>query len=135
MTIPQRVRVAGDLFHGRVPAGAVYVGRSAPGLPRSRWANRHRAAKPCRVCGLTHDRWAAVAAYAADLDRDPTLTAGASTVLAGCDLACWCRLEDRPCHADLLLLVAAGRAPFDALVRLVAGECAVDSATGRGGCS
>ena len=36
---PRRVKVAGDLWHGRVPDGAVYVGRAAPGLKRSRWAN------------------------------------------------------------------------------------------------
>ena len=29
----RRVKVAGDLFHGQVPAGAVYVGRAAPASP------------------------------------------------------------------------------------------------------
>jgi len=37
--VPERVRVQGDLFHGVVPAGAIYVGRGAPGLPASRYAN------------------------------------------------------------------------------------------------
>jgi hypothetical protein len=35
----RRVKVEGDLFHGRVPGGAVYVGRPAPGLPGSPYAN------------------------------------------------------------------------------------------------
>src|SRR4029450_12834702 len=35
----RRVKVTGDLFHGQVPDGAVYVGRAAPGLPRSPYAN------------------------------------------------------------------------------------------------
>jgi hypothetical protein len=35
----RRVKVTGDLFHGQVPAGAVYVGRAAPGLRRSPYAN------------------------------------------------------------------------------------------------
>ncbi|MFI5960469.1 DUF4326 domain-containing protein [Cryptosporangium sp. NPDC051539] len=126
MTFPQRVRVAGDLFHGRLPADAVYVGRSAPGLPRSRWANRHPAGKPCRACGLTHDRWAAVAAYAADLSRDPALTADARSALQGRDLACWCHPDDRPCHADLLLLVATGLDALTALVVLVTAHHAAE---------
>jgi len=46
---PQRVRVLGDYFHGRVPAGAVYVGRAAPGLPASRYAN------PFKTGGLIRD--------------------------------------------------------------------------------
>jgi hypothetical protein len=37
--VPQRVRVTGDLFHGHVPVGAVYVGRAAPGLPASPFAS------------------------------------------------------------------------------------------------
>jgi hypothetical protein len=45
--VQQRVRVQGDLFHGLVPDGAVYVGRAAPGLKRSRYANPFRAA----ACG------------------------------------------------------------------------------------
>ena len=39
MTSPRRVRVLGDLYHGLIPEGAVYVGRAAPGLPASRYAN------------------------------------------------------------------------------------------------
>jgi hypothetical protein len=32
----QRIKVTGDLFHGKVPDGAVYVGRAAPRLHKSR---------------------------------------------------------------------------------------------------
>ena len=35
----RRVKVTGDLFHGQVPDGAVYVGRAAPGLRKSPYAN------------------------------------------------------------------------------------------------
>jgi hypothetical protein len=37
--MPRRVKVDGDLFHGQVPDGAVYVGRQAPGLRKSPYAN------------------------------------------------------------------------------------------------
>lgn len=29
--MPRRVKVEGDLFHGRVPVGAAYLGRPFPG--------------------------------------------------------------------------------------------------------
>jgi hypothetical protein len=103
--------VSGDLFHGQVPDGAVYVGRAAPGLPASRWSNRHRIGT-CRVCGgERHDRAAAVAAYARDLADRPDLVAAARRELAGADLACWCRAGEA-CHADVLLAVAAGADPL-----------------------
>lgn len=98
---PRRTRVRGDLFHGQVPDGAVYVGRAAPGLPRSRWANPHRVGR-CRLCGVDHDQVAAVQAYAAGLS--PDLIQAARAELAGRDLACWCR--SGPCHADVLLQIA-----------------------------
>jgi len=44
---PRRVKVRGDLYHGQVPDGAVYVGRQAPGLKRSKFANPF----PVRVHG------------------------------------------------------------------------------------
>jgi hypothetical protein len=106
---PRRVRVAGDLFHGRVPAGAVYVGRGAPGLPASPYRNRHRAG-PCRPCGVEHDRAGAVAAYARDLAARPALVAAARAERAGADLACWCRPGEL-CHADVLLSVVGGAEP------------------------
>ncbi|MET8234853.1 DUF4326 domain-containing protein [Micromonospora sp. NPDC005298] len=105
-----RVRVAGDLYHGRVPDGAVYVGRGAPGLPGSRYANRHRAGH-CRVCRVEHDRAGAVAAYARELEERPELVDAARRELAGADLACWCRVDGQPCHGDVLALVVAGLSP------------------------
>jgi len=100
---PRRVRVSGDLFHGRVPPDAVYVGRAAPGLPASRHANPHTVDGTCRRCGQPHDRAQAVAAYARDLPAG--LVAAARHQLAGADLACWCP-PDQPCHADVLLRLA-----------------------------
>lgn len=98
---PRRVRVTGDLFHGRVPDGAVYVGRPAPGLPGSRYANPHKVGT-CRACGLVHDQADAVAAYGRHLDESPDLIVAARTELVGQNLACWCGL-DLPCHGDVLL--------------------------------
>jgi hypothetical protein len=92
---PTRVKVTGDLFHGQVPNGAVYVGRGARGLPRSPYANpfpvkTYRLAESLRLYRL-HAEGFDVAA----LRRD----------LAGKDLACWCPLG-QPCHADVLLELA-----------------------------
>jgi hypothetical protein len=110
---PRRARMIGDLYHGRIPTGAVYVGRPAPGLPGSPYANRHRAGD-CRGCGQRHDRAGAVTAYAHDLAARPDLVAAARRDLTGADLACWCRLDSGPCHAEVLLLVAAGAEPVAA---------------------
>ena len=41
----RRIKVTGDLFHGQVPDGAVYVGRAAPGLKGSRYANPYTVAE------------------------------------------------------------------------------------------
>jgi hypothetical protein len=106
-----RVRMTGDLYHPKVPAGAVYVGRGAPGLPASRYANPHKIGS-CR-CGQTHDEASAVAAYAEHLASRPDLVAQARQDLAGRPLACWCKSS--PCHADVLAAVAAGMDPEDAL--------------------
>ena len=91
---PRRVRVEGDLFHGRIPDGAVYVGRNAPHLPRSSYANPY----PVKGLGAAES----LRLYRAHLDRNPELIESARRDLAGCDLACWCPL-DQPCHADILL--------------------------------
>lgn len=89
----KRVRVTGDLYHGRVPEGAVYVGRAAPGLPASPYCN------PFTVRKHGTD---ALRLYAEHLDANPHLVEQARRDLAGRDLACWCRL-DQPCHVDELL--------------------------------
>jgi Domain of unknown function (DUF4326) len=93
-TPPRRVQVEGDLFHGRVPDGAVYVGRQAPGLKRSRFAN------PFAIKG--RDRAEALRLYREHLATHPELAAAARSELAGRDVACWCKPSD-PCHADVLL--------------------------------
>jgi Domain of unknown function (DUF4326) len=95
VTGARRVKVTGDLFHGRIPDGAVYVGRQAPGLRRSPYANPY----PVKTYGLAESllryRLHIEGFDMATLERD----------LAGKDLACWCPL-DQPCHAVVLLELA-----------------------------
>jgi hypothetical protein len=109
---PRRVQVLGNLFHGQVPAGAVYVGRSAPGLTGSPYANPHRVGH-CQRCDTRHDQIGAVDAYTCDFVEQPDWVAAVRRDLAGRDLACWCPLTDGegrpvPCHADVLLGIANG---------------------------
>ena len=134
-----RVRVTGNLFHPRVPDGAVYVGRGAPGLPASPFANpcgvrrtfpRHHPLRPAlelaltgaagrdpadlrqRACDVMTPGTAAVAvaAYRIWLSSQPRLLAAACAQLAGRDLACWCP-PGAACHVDVLLEEAARPAP------------------------
>jgi hypothetical protein len=110
---PRRVRVEGDLYHGRVPEGAVYVGRAAPGLAASPYANPHRLGKPCTVpdCdGKVHTRAEAVSRYREDLRERPDLGEGIRRDIVGRDVACWCKPGEE-CHGDVVLSVAAGTAP------------------------
>jgi hypothetical protein len=94
---PRRVQVEGDLFHGRVPAGAAYVGRATPGLPASPYANPFPVRRHGRdaVIQLFYDHVAAHPGLAAAIRRD----------LAGRDLAFWCPLS-AACHGDVLLELA-----------------------------
>lgn len=103
MAEPKRVRVQGDLFHGVIPEGAIYVGRGAPGLPASPYRNPYRV----RELGA----YGAVAAYVTYLRSRPDLVEVMRRELAGRDLACWCRLSDLWCHADVNLRVVAGGEP------------------------
>lgn len=114
----RRVKVTGDLYHGRVPDGAVYVGRAAPGLSGSRYANPHRVGRPCLRCGVVHDQAAAVVAYVRELARRPEVVADVRRELAGRDLACWCRTG--PCHAEVLARVANGEEPAAVVASLLA---------------
>jgi hypothetical protein len=102
MNPPQRVRVQGDLFHGSIPDGAVYVGRAAPGLRASPYANPYRAS----VYGAPE----AVRLYLERVASRPDVVAHILEDLAGKDLACWCPLpaEGEPdmCHAAALLVIA-----------------------------
>ena len=127
----QRVRVAGDLFHPHLPDSAdgagvrvIYVGRGTPGLRASPFANPHRpgrdrAGRPCRTCGHLHDQVDAVTAYAHHLVQHPELVAAARRELVGADLACWCHPRLGPCHAGVLVLVASGAEPLDALAQVL----------------
>lgn len=95
----RRVKVQGDLFHGRVPAGAVYIGRAAPGLPASKYANPFKV----KVHGVTE----AVELYRRYLAEHPRLVEAARRELAGRDVACWCPEpaagEPDLCHGRPLL--------------------------------
>jgi Domain of unknown function (DUF4326) len=110
---PKRVKVTGDLYHGVVPEGAIYVGRAAPGLSESPFSNPHRVGKPCRQpgCGgCEHTRAGVIVTYRRYLARRPELVQRARRELAGRDLACWCAATEQ-CHADVLLAVVAGEEP------------------------
>ena len=92
--MPIRVQVTGDRFHPRVPDGAVYVGRAAPHLKRSRFHN------PFPV--TEYGREEAIRLYREHLLTTPGLLDAARAELAGRDLACRCG-PDEACHADTLL--------------------------------
>ena len=112
--LPRRLVIEG----GRVPDGAVYIGRAMPryGLASSPFANPHRIGKgvrngkPCPVpecAGAMHDRDESLRLYQ---DLLPGLAGRARVELPGRDLACWCP-ADLPCHGDLLLAIANGEEP------------------------
>jgi hypothetical protein len=82
----------------RLPAGAVSVAYP------TRWANPFRPAARTPAANAI-----ALEKYRQYLAERPDLVEAARAELAGKDLACWCAPE-LPCHADLLLAVAAGEA-------------------------
>jgi hypothetical protein len=100
----------------RAPEGAVYVGRG------SKWGNPFVAGKILiltgKQAGQIADRADVVRMFRNVLRMK---NAGHAieqirAELAGKDLMCWCPLVDgngkpAPCHADVLLRVAAGGAP------------------------
>ena len=99
--MPRRVQLS-RRSGWRKPAGAVVVARP------SRWGNPFTIG-PERS-GADAVRQFEDALIAGDLGfsvRD------VQTGLAGRDLACWCRL-DEPCHADVLLRIAAQDPPVSA---------------------
>lgn len=116
----------------RMPGGAVYVGRG------SRWGNPFAVGKTYMVSTFAHalahigfhqqigpqpfvpaSRAEAVEMYLAWLRHDLVMPLNEphyrsvphvediQEALMGRDLACWCPL-DEPCHADVLLSLAAG---------------------------
>jgi hypothetical protein len=95
----KRVKVQGDLFHGRIPAGAIYVGRAARGLKQSPFHN------PFTVKQYGLDE--ALRLYAAHI---APMLAEIRAELGGKDLACWCSLpepgEPDLCHGAILLQLA-----------------------------
>ncbi|WP_188194867.1 DUF4326 domain-containing protein [Nonomuraea sp. SYSU D8015] len=98
--MPRRVKVTGDVFHGQVPEGAVYIGRPAPGLPGSPFANPFTVA----TYGLEN----ALDLYRLYLAERPELLERAIAEIADADVACWCK-EGSPCHGDVLLAAMAAR--------------------------
>jgi len=92
---PQRVRLGGDMYHPKVPAGAVRVSRP------TRWGNPY----PVKAYGRTN----ALRLYRTRMDLNPELVEAARRELAGKDLACWCKPGEL-CHADIWLEVANGKA-------------------------
>lgn len=72
------------------------------GLPTPIWERRRWPAR--------HTPETAVQAFRERITEAPEMWAHvAQAQLAGRDLACWCPL-DQPCHADVLLELANGRA-------------------------
>jgi uncharacterized protein DUF4326 len=85
-----------------IPPGAVYIGRTNRWyrLPKSKWANPFAIKQEA-------DRETAIASYERWLRQHPRLL-DALPELRGCDLVCWC--APLPCHGDVLLELANGRA-------------------------
>lgn len=99
----QRKRVKG----WTMPRGAVYVGRG------SRFGNGWIIGEPHPDTGAPITREDAFTLYAASLaGASRASTAIIQKHLAGRDLACYCRLDQR-CHADLLLVVANDPDPIE----------------------
>jgi hypothetical protein len=106
------MKVAGDLFHGEVPPGAVYLGRPAPGLTGSPLANPHRAGRPCLRCPNTrHTPVEAVVAYADHLaQRGDLVDLIRSRYTTDTVFCCWCDLT-APCHVDVVRALLSGEDP------------------------
>jgi hypothetical protein len=103
--MPQRIRLR-RAKGWRKPAGAITVARP------SSWGNPFRLGAVVHAddVQVTLDRDTMIALYRRWLAEQPGLVEKAREELAGHDLACWCP-EDEPCHADVLLRVAAGGDP------------------------
>lgn len=107
-----RVRVEGDHWHGKVPDGAVYIGRAAPGLPASYWANPYKpgAQSPDGSGRRVGDVQHAIELFATLAQARPGFLDAARRHLAGKLLACWCK-PHYPCHGDWLVQAADSPAP------------------------
>ena len=85
------------------PPGAVRVDRT------SVFGNPHFMMPSARKLSLEQQRAHIEATFGAYLRRHPDLIERVRRELAGKDLVCWC--APLPCHADILLRVAAGEDP------------------------
>lgn len=85
------------------PPGAVYVGR--PSL----WGNPYKVPLCVRSLPIEEQHRLLVEQYGQWLRVNPELVARVRRELAGKHLVCWC--APLPCHADILLRVAAGEEP------------------------
>ncbi|NMO93937.1 DUF4326 domain-containing protein [Actinomycetospora sp. TBRC 11914] len=104
--MPERIRLR-RAKGSRKPEGTITVARP------SSWGNPFRLGAAVHTdddVEVTLDRDTMIALYRRWLAQQPDLVARARDELAGHDLACWCA-EDEPCHADVLLRVAAGGEP------------------------
>jgi Domain of unknown function (DUF4326) len=94
--VPRRVQLR-RIKGWRLPAGTVMVSRP------SRWGNPDAVVGDLAalVPGCDEDT-----AFRRHLAEHPYLVAAARRDLRGHDLACWCRLDQAWCHADVLLEIA-----------------------------
>lgn len=129
--MPNRVKVAGDLFHPEVPQGAAYVGRATPYLAASEFANPFRIGVPI---SRNSDLWPyaersaqqlrgislrGLASVTFNLAEDATLAYGwwfieqprlmltVEEQLGDRDVACWCKIpapgQPDYCHGQWLI--------------------------------
>lgn len=82
----------------RMPEGAIYVGRP------SKWGNQFRVGDVWLGAQMTQRE--TVLRYRHWLEMKGLELLAFTEPLVGHDLVCWCAL-DEPCHADVLLDVAA----------------------------
>lgn len=107
MNAPARIRLS-RAKGWRMPNNAVHVGRP------SRWGNpfvvgKHGTREQCAAKFYQLSR--GFISLTDDIEVEDQMTMYRRlrrhiTDLTGKDLACWCRLDDGPCHADILLLMA-----------------------------
>lgn len=92
-----------------MPEGAIYVGRP------SRWGNpfvvgrdgtRAECVERYKMLLAGYLCISESAEHVAEQERVLRYARKNISKLRGHDLACWCRLDGKPCHADVLLEVA-----------------------------
>lgn len=95
--MPQPKRIQRKRTKGwRMPEGAVYVGRP------TRFGNNFKTSD--------YGRHLAVFNFRQRMRNMQLINPSFFDELRGKDLACWCRLDDQECHADVLLEIANGPA-------------------------